>query len=92
MKPGDTVLVRKLAFNGKHKIADRFEEGAYIVLNQPNPEIPVYEVQREDGIGRRRTLHRNHLLPIGSLPIANLDEERHKPAQQQPKRKRTATP
>ena len=39
----------------------------YIVKDQPNPDIPVYIVQREDSSGRKRTLHRNHLLPIGYL-------------------------
>ena len=32
----------------------------------------MYDVQREDGVGRVRTLHRNHLLPIGELPIMNV--------------------
>ena len=66
---GDRVLVRTLAFDGKHKIADRWEEHIYIVLEQPNMDIPVYVVRREDGIGRKRSLHRKHLLPLGSLPI-----------------------
>ena len=39
----------------------------YIIRDQPNPEILVYAVQREDGSGRKRTLYRNHLLPIGYL-------------------------
>ena len=67
--PGDRVLVKTLAFDGRHKLADRYEEDAYIVLKQPNPDIPVFEVQKENGEGRKRTLHRNHLLPIGSLPM-----------------------
>ena len=61
------MLVRKLAFDGKHKLANKWEDDMYIVRDQPNPEIPVYVVQQEDGSGRKRTLHRNHLLPIGYL-------------------------
>lgn len=61
---GDRVLVKVVAFDGKHKIADKWEEEAYIVLRQPNKEVPVYVVQREDGTGKKRTLHRNLLLPI----------------------------
>jgi transposase InsO family protein len=82
VRPGDRVLVRKLAFDGKHKIADRFEEGTFVVLEQPNEDLPVYVLQREDGKGRKRTLHRNHLLPIGSLPIEEPQEEVPRPAPQ----------
>jgi hypothetical protein len=66
---GDRVLVRKLAFEGKHKLADKWESQAYVVLEQPNVDIPVYKVKREDNIGRVRTMHRNLLLPIGILPL-----------------------
>ena len=61
---GDRVLVKVLAFEGKHKIQDKFEGGTYIVVDQPNEEIPVYRVRSEvsDVV---KTLHRNHLFPIG---------------------------
>ena len=36
-------------------------------MRQPIEDIPVFEVQRENGKGNVRTLHRNILLPIGSL-------------------------
>ena len=71
IEPGDRVLVKILAFDGKHKMADRWEDGVYIVLSQPNQDIPVFVVRRENGEGRERTLHRNHLLPVGFLPAAN---------------------
>ena len=41
--------------------------------------MPVYVVRREDGIGRTRTLHRNHLFPVSDLPFTdhnNLELER----------------
>ena len=63
---GDRVLVKILAFDGKHKLANKWEEIAYNVIN---PEIPVYIVQREDGTGHTRKLHRNHMLPISFLPV-----------------------
>jgi hypothetical protein len=72
------VLVRVLAFEGKHKIANRWEEDVYIVATQPNPDLPVYTVYKEvDPTQRQRTLHRNHLLPIGSIQ----DETAMRPAQ-----------
>ena len=69
VKTGDRVLVKIVAFEGRHKISDRWERDPYNVLSQPNIEIPVFKVQREDGVGPVRTLHRNLLLPIGNLPI-----------------------
>ncbi|XP_053400898.1 uncharacterized protein LOC128557552 [Mercenaria mercenaria] len=62
---GDNVLVKILAFEGRHKIADRFEEELYVVTEQPNPEIPVFEVKNRDGACR--TLHRNNLLLVESI-------------------------
>jgi hypothetical protein len=63
---GDRVLVRVVAYDGKHKIADKWEDHPYLVIKQPNEDIPVFKVRREDGEGRCRVLHRNLLLPIGS--------------------------
>lgn len=33
---GDHVLLRILAYDGKHKIADKFEENVYVIKSQPN--------------------------------------------------------
>ena len=67
IEEGDRVLVKIVAFEGKHKIADKWEEDPYIVKRIPNPDIPVYTVRKENGQGKDRTLHRNLLLPIGHL-------------------------
>ena len=56
------------------KFADCFEEGTFIVLRQPSEDLPVYVVQGEDSKRKQRTLHRNHLLPTGHLPVESLDE------------------
>lgn len=66
---GDRVLVRILAFQGKHKLSDRWAEDVYVVQSQPNPDIPVYVVCKEQDGSDQRTLHRNHLLPIGGEPV-----------------------
>ena len=73
---GDRVLVRALAFDGKHKLADRWEEDVYIVHSQPNAHVPVFMVEKEKGHGKARTLHRNLLLPIGSLPLPDTDPKK----------------
>ena len=64
---GDRVLVRILSFDGTHKLSDKWEEDPYVIVDQPNSDIPVFVVKKENGEGRRRTLHRNHLLPIGII-------------------------
>ena len=43
---GDLVLVKKTAWKGRHKIQDRWDSDEYQVIGQPNPGIPVYEVQK----------------------------------------------
>ncbi|XP_046562916.1 uncharacterized protein LOC124271812 [Haliotis rubra] len=40
LEEGDRVLVKILAFDGRHKLADRWEEDVYVILEQPNPSIP----------------------------------------------------
>ena len=66
---GDRVLVRNLSLRGKQKLANKWEDEIHLVLEQPTNGFPVFVVKREDGIGRRRTLHRNMLLPVNYLPI-----------------------
>jgi hypothetical protein len=64
--PGDLVLVRNVTVRGKHKICDKWENEPYLVVDQPNPDIPVYDVRRNGPRARRvRRLHRNLLLPLG---------------------------
>ncbi|XP_052689219.1 uncharacterized protein LOC128167505 [Crassostrea angulata] len=66
LKEGDRVLVRVVKFDGRHKIQDRWEDHPYYIISQPNRDIPVFKVKREDDQGKERVLHRNLLLPIGS--------------------------
>ena len=69
LHPGDRVLVRNVGLRGEQKLADRWERQAYIVKCQPNPDIPVYEVQLENSRSRKaRIHHRNLLLPFTFLP------------------------
>ena len=59
--PGDCVLVRNLSSRGKSKLKERWEDTPYLVLGRVG-DLPVYVVQQE-GTGKKRTLHRNLLLP-----------------------------
>jgi hypothetical protein len=88
VQPGDRVLVKIVAFDGKHKIADRWEEESYQILRQPNPDVPVYVVIREDGTGRLRILHRNLLLPIGHIDPDERSQATKKPIPK-PRQKKT---
>lgn len=63
---GDRVLVKVQAFEGKHKLADKWTAEIYVVMDQPNSDIPVYKVKREDGQGPVKTLHRNNLFHLGN--------------------------
>ena len=70
VEPGDRVLIRNLGLKGRQKLADRWKQEVYTVVAQPNQDIPVFEVLREDGKGKTKVLHRNLLLPISSIPPA----------------------
>ena len=76
MREGDRVLVRVVNFYCKHKIKDKWEDSPYIIISQPNLQIPVYQVQREDGQGRTKIIHRNLLLPIGPKLIERIPASR----------------
>lgn len=66
LKEGDRVLVRVVKFNERHKIHDRWEDHPYYIISQPNRDIPVFKVKKEDDQGKERVLYRNLFLPIGS--------------------------
>ena len=74
LMPGDLVLVQKVGVKCKHKIGDKWEHDPYIVISQPNDDIPVYEVRWENSRAKKtRLLRRTLLLPFVGLP--RLDEE-----------------
>lgn len=68
-------MVKKLAFDGKHKIQDKFEEEVYTVLEQSIHEIPVYKV-KSDVSNKERTPHRNHLLIVDDHDDIELNQKK----------------
>lgn len=38
-----------IAFDGKHKLSDKWEEDVYIVLDRPNTDVSVFPVQKVNG-------------------------------------------
>ena len=70
LEEGDRVLVKKVGFQGKHKLADIWEPCTYVVLSQPMPDIPVYYLQKEGSSAKPKLLHRNMLLPFFGIPVS----------------------
>ena len=91
---GDCVLVRNVGLKGTHKLADKWQDDVYKVLRQPNPDIPVFVVRRDDGVGKEKTLHRNLLLPLPfslTPPPLNLPETPSVPKRKKTPRSKTVS-
>ena len=67
LKPGDLVLVKADAFQGKRKIMDRWEDKPHEVVHQIMTDIPSYEVT--DQQGNLCVLHCNQLLIFSEAGI-----------------------
>ncbi|KAL1271696.1 hypothetical protein QQF64_030712 [Cirrhinus molitorella] len=74
---GDRVLIRNLALTGKQKLADRWNSVPYLVVEKLK-NLPVYRLKPESGMGNVRTLHRDHLLPVGEDVRLSVPEEPRK--------------
>ena len=76
---GKRVLVKVVAFEGKHKIADKFEKETYQIVDQPRPEIPVFKLKSDETV-MEKTLHRNLLVKVQGhemtedADVANTDD------------------
>ena len=57
LNKGDFVLVKNVGLKGKHKLADKWKSERYVVIDQPNRDIPVYKVATDGG--STKVLHRN---------------------------------
>ena len=58
---GDRVLIRNVGLKGKNKLADKKAKDPFIVVDQPDRNIPVFKVRKEPGNSKEKTLHRNML-------------------------------
>ncbi|KAL3992407.1 methyl-CpG-binding domain protein 2 [Sarotherodon galilaeus] len=74
LAPGDRVLLKNFGVTGKHKLKNKWRTAPYVVLDKM-PHLPVYRVKPEKGLGVEKTVHRNHLLPIGYLVRLSNDSE-----------------
>lgn len=55
-----------MGVSGKNKLGNKWSSLPYVVVSKM-PNLPVYRVKPEKGKGIVKTIHRNHLLPIGYL-------------------------
>lgn len=60
---GERVLVRNTGPKGQGKLANYWDGAPYVVVGQPNLDLPVYVLKPESGLGRERVLHRRLLRP-----------------------------
>ena len=65
-------MVRQKGFKGKHKIQDKWENTPYKVVEQKDPNLPVFLVENTENPSKSRILHRNMLFP---LLTQNLDKK-----------------
>ena len=66
--PGDMVLMKNDAYQGKWKVKDRWSETEYVVVHQVTDGVPAYEVK--DEVGNIKTVHHNQLFLVAALKEA----------------------
>lgn len=66
LQVGDRVLIKNVTPKGK--LDDKWQRDPYLVTDIPDQNVPVYRVSKENGKGAVKTLHRNLLLPLSSIP------------------------
>ncbi|KAK7888599.1 hypothetical protein WMY93_024159 [Mugilogobius chulae] len=67
LAPGDRVLLQDTRAKCRSKLADKWEPQPYIVVKQPNLELPVYVIRQESS-NKEKVVHRNLLQLCPFLP------------------------
>ena len=62
--PGDVVLIKNDAYQGKRKFKDWWSKTEYVVVRQVADGVPAYEVK--DEVGNVKTVHRNWLFLVAT--------------------------
>ena len=62
--PGDIVLMKNDAYQGKQKVKDWWSETEYVVVRQVTDGVPAYEVK--DEVGNVKTVHHNWLFLVAT--------------------------
>ena len=64
--PGNVVLMKNDAYQGKRKVKDQWSETEYVVVHQVTDGVPAYEVK--DEVGNVKTVHCNWLFLV-AIPM-----------------------
>ena len=67
LEPGDRVFLRNRGVLGRNKIQDRWVAIPYRVEERMSPDSPLYRVQRVDGLGQPRIVHRSAILDVKDI-------------------------
>ena len=62
--PGDIVLMKNDAYQGKRKVKDWWSETEYVVVRQVTDGVPAYEVK--DEVGNIKPIHHNQLFLVAT--------------------------
>ena len=62
--PGNVVLMKNDAYQGKRKVKDWWSETEYVVVRQVTDGVPAYEVK--DEAGNANTIHHNWLFLVAA--------------------------
>ena len=65
--PGDTVLKKADAFQGKRKVKDRWSKVEYEVICQVMNGVPSYEIK--DASGNLQVAHHNRLFLLATPKV-----------------------
>lgn len=71
--PGQRVLVLNKRSRVRGKLENKWEADPYVIVSQPNPDLPVFVVKPETSLGEERVLHRNMLSPCMFKVLENGD-------------------
>ena len=69
LKPDDRVFLRNRGVLGRNKIQDRWVAIPYRVEERMSPDSPLYRVQRVDGLGQPRIVHRSAILDVKDIRV-----------------------
>lgn len=75
MLPGQRVMVLNKRSRTRGKLENKWERLIYVVVSQPNIDIPVCVVRLEGVNGQERVLHRNMLSPCKFNVVPTQQEE-----------------
>ena len=62
LMPGDVILMKLDAFQGKRKVKDRWSKAEYVVIHQVTNDVPTYKVR--DDSGNVKVTHHNRLFLV----------------------------